>query len=53
MVLNLGLTDYITFEINASLDKLLSIMQESKGIFPSDDRGTLWHGSSRGYGSLD
>jgi glycosyltransferase involved in cell wall biosynthesis len=33
LVLDLGLTDYIIFEINASLDKLLSIMQESKVYF--------------------
>ena len=33
MVLDLGLTDYITFEINASLDKLLSIMRESRVYF--------------------
>ena len=33
MVLDFGLTDYITFEINASLDKLLSIMRESKVYF--------------------
>jgi glycosyltransferase involved in cell wall biosynthesis len=33
MVLGLGLTDYITFEINASLDKLLSIMRESRVYF--------------------
>jgi alpha-1,2-mannosyltransferase len=33
MVINLGLTDYITFEINASLDKLLSIMRESRVYF--------------------
>jgi glycosyltransferase involved in cell wall biosynthesis len=32
MVLDLGLTDYITFEINASLDKLLSIIRES-GVY--------------------
>jgi glycosyltransferase involved in cell wall biosynthesis len=33
MVLDLGLTDYITFEINASLDKLLSIMRECRVYF--------------------
>src|ERR687892_235929 len=33
MVLDLGLTDYITFEINASLDKLLSIIRESRIYF--------------------
>jgi glycosyltransferase involved in cell wall biosynthesis len=33
LVLDLGLADYIIFEINASLDKLLSIMQESKVYF--------------------
>jgi glycosyltransferase involved in cell wall biosynthesis len=33
MVLNLGLTDYITFEINASLNKLLSSMRESRVYF--------------------
>ncbi len=33
MVLDLGLTDYITFEINASLDKLLSIIRESRVYF--------------------
>ena len=33
MVIDLGLTDYITFEINASLDKLLSIMRESRVYF--------------------
>jgi glycosyltransferase involved in cell wall biosynthesis len=33
LVLDLGLTDYIIFEINASLDNLLSIMQESKVYF--------------------
>jgi glycosyltransferase involved in cell wall biosynthesis len=33
LVLDLGLTDYIIFEINASLEKLLSIMQESKVYF--------------------
>jgi len=33
LVLDLDLTDYIIFEINASLDKLLSIMQESKVYF--------------------
>ena len=33
MVLNIGLTEYITFEINASLDKLLSIVPESRVYF--------------------
>src|ERR671924_226042 len=33
MVLGLGLTDYITFEINASLDRLLSIMRECRVYF--------------------
>jgi glycosyltransferase involved in cell wall biosynthesis len=33
MVIDLGLTDYVTFEINASLDKLLSIMGQSKVYF--------------------
>jgi glycosyltransferase involved in cell wall biosynthesis len=33
MVQDLGLTDYITFEINASLDKLLSIIRESRVYF--------------------
>ena len=33
MILDLGLTDYITFEINASLDKLLSIIRESRVYF--------------------
>jgi alpha-1,2-mannosyltransferase len=33
MVLGLGLTDYITFEIDASLDKLLSIIRESRVYF--------------------
>jgi Glycosyl transferases group 1 len=33
MVLNLGLTDYVKFEINASLDKLLSSMRESRVYF--------------------
>jgi glycosyltransferase involved in cell wall biosynthesis len=33
VVLSLGLTDYITFEINASLDKLLSIMRKSRVYF--------------------
>jgi glycosyltransferase involved in cell wall biosynthesis len=33
LVLDLDLTDYIIFEINASLDKLLSIRQESKVYF--------------------
>jgi glycosyltransferase involved in cell wall biosynthesis len=33
MVLDLDLTDYVTFEINASLDKLLSIIRESRVYF--------------------
>jgi glycosyltransferase involved in cell wall biosynthesis len=33
MVLELGLTDYVRFEINASLDKLLSVIQESSVYF--------------------
>jgi glycosyltransferase involved in cell wall biosynthesis len=33
MVLALGLADYITFEINASLDKLLTIIRESRVYF--------------------
>jgi glycosyltransferase involved in cell wall biosynthesis len=33
MVIDLGLTDYITFEINASIDKLLSIIRESRVYF--------------------
>ena len=33
MVLDLGLNDYITFEINASLNKLLSIIGESRIYF--------------------
>jgi glycosyltransferase involved in cell wall biosynthesis len=33
MVIDFGLTDYITFEINASLDKLLTDMRESKIYF--------------------
>src|SRR5919205_4407449 len=33
MVLGLGLAEYITFEINASLNKLLSIMRESRVYF--------------------
>ena len=33
MVLDLGLTDYITFEINASLEKLLSIIRQSRVYF--------------------
>lgn len=33
MVRDLDLTDYITFEVNASLDKLLSIMREAKVYF--------------------
>ena len=33
MVVDLGLTDYVKFEINASLDKLLAIMRKSKVYF--------------------
>jgi len=33
MVIDFGLTDYITFEINASLDNLLSIIRESRVYF--------------------
>ena len=33
MVLDLGLTDYITFEINASLEKLLSIIRQARVYF--------------------
>ena len=33
MILDLGLTDYITFEINATLDKLISIIRESRIYF--------------------
>jgi glycosyltransferase involved in cell wall biosynthesis len=33
MILNLGLTDYVTFEINARLDKLISIIRESRIYF--------------------
>ena len=33
MIKELGLTDYVTFEINASLDHLLSIIQESRVYF--------------------
>ena len=33
MILELGLTDYVTFEVNASLDKLLSIIQKSRIYF--------------------
>jgi glycosyltransferase involved in cell wall biosynthesis len=33
MVLDLGLTDYVTFEINARLDKLISIIRESRVYF--------------------
>ncbi|HYY70836.1 MAG TPA: glycosyltransferase, partial [Nitrososphaeraceae archaeon] len=33
MVRDLGLTDYLTFEINARLDKLLSIIRESRVYF--------------------
>jgi glycosyltransferase involved in cell wall biosynthesis len=33
MVLDLGLTDYVTFEINARLEKLISIIRESRVYF--------------------
>ena len=33
MVLDLGLTDFVTFEINARLDKLISIIRESRIYF--------------------
>ena len=33
MVIDLGLADYISFEINARLDKLLSIMRQSRVYF--------------------
>jgi glycosyltransferase involved in cell wall biosynthesis len=33
MVVDLGLTDFVTFEINASLDKLLALMRKSKVCF--------------------
>ncbi len=33
MIKELGLTDYVTFEINASLDQLLSIIQDSRVYF--------------------
>jgi glycosyltransferase involved in cell wall biosynthesis len=33
MIKELGLADYVTFEINASLDQLLSIIQESRVYF--------------------
>jgi glycosyltransferase involved in cell wall biosynthesis len=33
MVIDLGLTDFVTFEINASLDKLLALMRKSKVCF--------------------
>lgn len=33
MILDLGLTDYVTFEINARLDKLISIIRESRIYF--------------------
>jgi glycosyltransferase involved in cell wall biosynthesis len=39
MVRDLDLTDYITFEVNASLDKLLSIMREAKVYFHPATRG--------------
>jgi alpha-1,2-mannosyltransferase len=33
MIIELGLTDFVTFEINASLDKLLALMRKSKICF--------------------
>jgi glycosyltransferase involved in cell wall biosynthesis len=33
LILNLDLTDYVTFQINASLDKLLCAMRQSKIYF--------------------
>jgi len=33
MVIDLGLIDYITFEINASIDKPISIMRQAKHTF--------------------
>ena len=33
MVIDLGLTDFVRFEINASLDKLLALMRKSKVCF--------------------
>jgi glycosyltransferase involved in cell wall biosynthesis len=39
MVRDLDLTDYITFEANASLDKMLSIMREAKVYFHPATRG--------------
>jgi glycosyltransferase involved in cell wall biosynthesis len=33
MILDLGLTDYVTFEINATLDKLIFIIRESRIYF--------------------
>src|SRR6266480_2237128 len=39
MVRDLDLTDYITFEVNASLNKLLSIMREAKVYFHPATRG--------------
>ena len=33
MILDLGLTDYVTFEINARLDKLISIIRDSRIYF--------------------
>src|SRR5438874_8078844 len=33
MVIDFGLTDYVTFEVNASLDNLHSIMKKSNVLF--------------------
>jgi glycosyltransferase involved in cell wall biosynthesis len=33
MVMDLGLTDFVTFEINASLDRLIDLMKKSKVCF--------------------
>jgi alpha-1,2-mannosyltransferase len=33
MVIDLGLTDFVTFEINASLDRLINLMRKSKVCF--------------------
>ena len=33
MVIDLGLTDFVTFEINASLDRLIDLMRKSKVCF--------------------
>ena len=50
MVLDLGLTDYVTFEINARLDKLISIIARIQSIFSSNGRRTFWDGSIRSHG---